>query len=238
MAKPTKQDYVEEGAKRGAVVGAIGTAVIVGVAGGGLWGALIGGVAGGMVGAGLGAGYGAWKAGVDGVGSQGSTGTESPGSGGSEQGSESSGECFVAGTLVATDQGMRPIELIKPGDKVYSLDMGTSDVRIAVVDQVFESVQTSLIDQGVGGETISCTPRHRFFTDRWVPACDLVVGDLLRDREGGRTEVHSIEMRADTQSVFNLSVSDMGNYFVGRSQLLVHNLKEQEPSDPNERGHD
>lgn len=229
--KPTRQDYIDEGAKWGATVGAVGGGIL-GAVKGGVWGAAIGVLAGGLAGGLAGATYGAAHAWWDGVGTEGSGNGQGDGNGGSEEG------CFVRGTLVVTAAGMTAIELVEPDTKVYSLNFAHGDYRDEVlnpVGQTFESNRASLIVLGIGtegDETIRCTPQHRFYTDRWISARHLRRGDQLLAREGRRVELRTVGSQVQQQSVFNLGVPGTGNYFVGRSQVLVHNLKKQGNEEP------
>ncbi len=236
--KPTRQDYVEDGAKRGALVGAVGFGIIGGISGGisggpegAVWGVAIGALAGAAAGAVAGAAYGAGKAWWDGVGTGGSETNQGEGGADSGGGDRGSGQgCFVRGTLVATAAGLTAIELVEPDTKVYSLDFTRGDyggVVLNAVGQTFRANRASLIVLGIGAETIRCTPQHRFYTDRWVCARDLARGDRLLTRDGRRVELHTVATQEQQQSVFNFSVAGTRNYFVGRSQVLVHNLKEE-----------
>ena len=77
--------------------------------------------------------------------------------------------CFPAGTMVDTITGPVPIEKIKAGDFVlsaigYSKVLGTSVRNTSVLCKVHLS----------DGRTITCTPNHRFFTQKgWINALTL-----------------------------------------------------------------
>ena len=78
-------------------------------------------------------------------------------------------ECFVAGTLVATPLGRRPIEQLAAGDAVLTSD-GTMRIKRLVRNTATQLVEVKLGD----GKTIRCTPEHPFFTDAgWVCAKNL-----------------------------------------------------------------
>jgi len=78
-------------------------------------------------------------------------------------------ECFVAGVLVATPQGRRPIEQLKAGDKVLTSD------GVMRINKLVRNTTTQLVEVNLGnGKTIRCTPEHPFFTDSgWVCAKNL-----------------------------------------------------------------
>lgn len=81
-------------------------------------------------------------------------------------------ECFTAGTMVATPCGPRPIELIAPGDIVFTAT-GRGEVRAVSKrsSDVIYRVRTS------DGRSIRTTANHPFFTaSGWVRAADLERG--------------------------------------------------------------
>jgi hypothetical protein len=84
-------------------------------------------------------------------------------------------ECFVAGTLVATPQGRRPIEQLGAGDKVLTSD------GVMCINRLVRNTATQLVEvQLEDGKTIRCTPEHPFFTDAgWVCAKNLTGRRLI-----------------------------------------------------------
>lgn len=84
-------------------------------------------------------------------------------------------ECFVAGTLIATPLGRRPIEQLEAGDKVLTSD-GTMRIKRLVRNKAAQLVEVKLGDR----KTIRCTPDHPFFTDAgWVCAKNLAGRRLI-----------------------------------------------------------
>ena len=84
-------------------------------------------------------------------------------------------ECFVAGTLVSTPLGRRPIEQLRPGDKVLTSD------GVAPIKRLVRSNAERLVKVRLGsGQSIRCTPDHPFFTDAgWVCAKNLAGRRLI-----------------------------------------------------------
>lgn len=84
-------------------------------------------------------------------------------------------ECFVAGTLVATPLGRRPIEHFEVGDKVLTSD-GVMRIKRLVRNTTKQLVEVKLGN----GQSIKCTPEHPFFTDAgWVCAKNLTGRRLI-----------------------------------------------------------
>ena len=89
--------------------------------------------------------------------------------------------CFVAGTLVTTEDGFKPIEEIEVGDKVLSENEMTGEVAVKTVTETYVNETDELVHIGVNGETISATPSHPFYVYKfgWTLAGSLKVGDVL-----------------------------------------------------------
>ncbi|WP_394832720.1 Hint domain-containing protein [Pendulispora rubella] len=143
------------------------------------------------------------------------------------------GACFVAGTLVATPQGERPIESLKVGDQVFARsdrDDRGDEAEARRISNTFVRPAPSLVDVHVitlddAHESIRSTPEHLYFTrDRgWLGAGDLVAGETLLDRAGREVQVTKVVPIAQSAAVYNLEVESDHTYFVGRSSVWVHN---------------
>ena len=131
--------------------------------------------------------------------------------------------CFVAGTPVRTGQGLAPIERIQPGDLVLSQDVTTGALGFRPVLRIHHNppnrtVRIKLSDNQVVVPSIY----HRFWLSGrgWAQARDLKPGDVLRAL-GGTLQVVSAEPGA-AEPVYNLDVADNRSFFVGKSDVLVH----------------
>ncbi len=132
------------------------------------------------------------------------------------------GECFVAGTPVMTVLGPRPIESIKPGDRVLSQNVDTGELAYKTVQDRTLRQSVKLIKVTAGDESLVATPGHVFFVAGrgWQVAKHLQVGDRLC-RLGQTALVESLEEQPRSE-VYNLVVSDFHTFFAGNSRLLVH----------------
>ena len=135
--------------------------------------------------------------------------------------------CFVAGTLVTTEDGQEPIEEIEVGDKVLSEDETTGEVAVKTVTETYVNETDELIHIGVNGETISATPTHPFYVDKlgWTLARSLRAGDVLVLSNGELVTVEWVqhEILESPIKVYNFEVEDFHTYFVGECGVLVHN---------------
>ena len=145
-----------------------------------------------------------------------------------------SSSCFVAGTLVSTANGPAPIERIRTGDRVCTLDLQERKLGLRRVVKTFRFAITQVLELGFDDETIACTPRHRFYREGWVAAANLNPGDRLCSGDGRQVELQTVRRRFKLQFVYNFTVEGPHNYLVGKSKLLVHNRKETTGTSGNE----
>lgn len=136
--------------------------------------------------------------------------------------------CFVAGTLVRTPSGVRPIESLRVGDSVISWDLVrrkalTSKVEATRITHGRRVMRLTLAN----GTVLGVTARHPFYLPRrrlWVRATELRPGVTLMIYSGpaaSTTTVSSLRWLDQPATVYNLSVSGPQNYFAGG--VLVHN---------------
>ena len=141
--------------------------------------------------------------------------------------------CFPAGTLISTENGLRAIETIKSGDRVYSYNQLTNLPELIAVNQVIENSAVSFYDVHlINGDKITSTFNHKWYIKNkgWLPAEYLMPGDLLLGQDGQYYKVQKLTSRIieSSQKTYNLSVGDeedenFHSYYVGNSQVLVHN---------------
>ena len=134
----------------------------------------------------------------------------------------------MAGTLIHTEDGLVPIEEIKPDQLVWAEDPATGERALKRVVCLFRNEKYELVHLQVNGENITTTVGHPFFVQGkgWVAAKELVVGDKLELLNGGEAYVDAIatEQCAEPVKVYNFEVEDFHTYFVGTGCILVHNM--------------
>ena len=146
--------------------------------------------------------------------------------------------CFVAGTQVLlADGSTKPIEQIRPGDKVLSshhltpeetptsanvvrfFDNGEKEVvrlRFAAQETPIDAT-SQLAHDAASPQEIVCTPGHRFYVvgKGWVCAQDLQPGDLALSAAGEKIAFVSRENLAEKRRVYNFEVEGKHTYFIG-----------------------
>jgi hypothetical protein len=143
-----------------------------------------------------------------------------------------SATCFAAGTPVDTEEGLRPIESIQPGDRVRTFDELTGKSSYRKVLQLEQRIAHSLVRMTFHtGASISVSPEHQFWVQDsgWVRAGLLSLDDQLLSAAGGALSIEALEtLPADELAadggveVFNLLVEASPTYFVGEEPVLVH----------------
>ena len=142
-------------------------------------------------------------------------------------GSYIGGYCFIAGTLVLTEDGNRVIEEVEVGDYVWAADPKTGELARKQVVQLFRNQAEELTHVFVQGEEIICTPGHPFYSPQygWIDACELETGDILVLPDGNYVlvEYTYTEQLNEPVAIYNFEVQDFHTYFVGNCSILVHN---------------
>jgi hypothetical protein len=138
--------------------------------------------------------------------------------------------CFVAGTLIKTSEGDKPIEDIEVGDLVYSENPETGETELKPVVNLFRNEKTDLVHIQVNGQEITTTNEHPFYVIEkgWVFAKDLRAGDKLVLLSGEIVIVEFVqhEILESPVTTYNFEVKDFHTYYVSELGVLVHNTCE------------
>ncbi|MEP3889928.1 MAG: RHS repeat-associated core domain-containing protein, partial [Hellea sp.] len=138
--------------------------------------------------------------------------------------------CFVAGTLVETELGLRPIEKIKVGDLVLSKDeeTGTTEYKpvldlLPAHNRVIWVLKT--VSELGHSHTFQTTDDHPWWIEGhgWKRTDELSAKDILSTNTGLKVSVLSIKNTKTLQPTFNIEVADFNTYFVGENKVWVHN---------------
>lgn len=153
------------------------------------------------------------------------------------EGTSGSGKCcFVAGTLVETEDGLRPIEEIKVGDRVLARSPESGETSLKIVTDLIDLHvrqiwKVSISDEQSNFEIFRTTDDHPWWVvaadgkGSWVATLDLSEGMLLTTADNQRVKVSSVTKTDIVDGTYNLTVADYETYFVGQSRVLVHNCK-------------
>jgi hypothetical protein len=157
--------------------------------------------------------------------------------------------CFPAGTPVATADGLRAIETIRPDEQVWGLDLATGLWQLCRVLEAHRRAYAGpFVAIALGLDTIESTSNHPYWVvrgeglaerpwpgdvplsavipsipGRWVEACNLRIGDVLLLKPDRQAAVTGLSVRWVQQEVYNLHIEEVQSYAAGTAQVLVHN---------------
>ena len=160
--------------------------------------------------------------------------------------------CFPAGTPVHIAEGVKAIEKIVAGDRVWSYDHRELRWAEGEVVEVYQLLHRgTMATLQVQGETLRATGGHPFWVvsgEGWpngldrsgstltLPAadreadgrwrCDLRAGDELLLRQLGVVALESVRLDEVEERVYNFHVAELQNYAVGVWGVLVHNTND------------
>jgi hypothetical protein len=152
--------------------------------------------------------------------------------------------CFVAGTLIHTVDGLKPIETFVGGEQVFSRDEfsqepGLRPVVATVASENQPIHEVVIVDAQGRAETLQTTAEHPFWVTnvagvaddkglgvshaQWVRAASLIPGMALIDLKGQPLTVQSQKEAGWTATVYNIEVHEHHTYHVGEIGVWVHN---------------
>ena len=132
--------------------------------------------------------------------------------------------CFVAGTLILTSIGPKPIEAIVVGDTVWAYNDTTGAYGQKRVKTLFHYERDSVYHVQIGDEVIKATADHPFFIGgRWLRVAELKVGDSVQLFDGSNLVIEQITVVPGRTTVYNFEVADYHTYYVAGAKVLVHN---------------
>ena len=146
--------------------------------------------------------------------------------------------CFAADTpVIMADGSLLPIQEIRVGDHVITLDGNTAKVTKTyqlesdhIIDLRYQIVDKEHADQfALEGQLsrssdfrLNTTAEHLFWkygTD-WVPAGDLRIGDQIAMEGGVRAEINDIQFIQENTTVYNFDVEGYQSYLA--NYAIVH----------------
>lgn len=128
--------------------------------------------------------------------------------------------CFVAGTLVSTPQGDRPIETLRPGDEVLTRK-GPRAVAFTAMRADRPVINVAFDTRA---ELVGTSDHLVFAGGRWRHLDRLREGDEVVTPDGGTARVSRAWLPAGRQDVYCLKVEGEPEYFA--NGILVHNCDE------------
>ena len=136
-------------------------------------------------------------------------------------------QCFLAGTQVLTNNGLKNIEDIKMGELVYSINVDTNEKELKQITALYTGLTDEVYEITIGDEVIKTTPKHEFYiVDKgWIRAYALEEGDQIVSTGETPMVITKIVHKKNQEPtpVYNMTVEGNHNYLVTKYRLLVHN---------------
>ncbi|MDP2117798.1 MAG: RHS repeat-associated core domain-containing protein, partial [Brevundimonas sp.] len=133
--------------------------------------------------------------------------------------------CFIAGTQVMTEEGLKPIEQIEVGDRVLARDEVSGDTNYKAVLALFDgsereiwevSVQTADASGRIIREIVGTTDEHpwRVVERGWVQTNGLTAGMEIITADGDRATIVSSLPTSRRELTYNFEVDGFHTYFI------------------------
>lgn len=139
--------------------------------------------------------------------------------------------CFPPGVKISTKEGVKPIEKIRIGDNILSVDHDglLTYAKVTRISRFDESPVLKIHFHGTGKGTLLTTQHHTIKSgQRWVKAGELVAGDPVFQYDSERHQLTEAVVRhVDTVAMFpvyNLHVDGTCTFFA--DDLLCHSFTE------------
>jgi hypothetical protein len=136
---------------------------------------------------------------------------------------------FDGQTLVATENGLIPIEDIQIGDKVWAYSEVNQTKSLEEVTHLIRGEGSKeLVDITLeSGEIITATSNHPFWalnTQEWLDAKELNPDTTLLNLNDENSTIESLRNYTIDTTVYNLTVGNVHTYYVGIDGVLGHNF--------------
>ena len=142
--------------------------------------------------------------------------------------------CFVAGTLVETEDGLRPIEDVEIGDLVLARNPETGETALKSVTDLIRLNQRQIWEVSLSGnngasEFFETTDDHPWWivdeigVGSWKDTAELSAGMIVTTVDNQTMVITKVLETNRIDATYNLTVADFETYFVGENKVLVHN---------------
>lgn len=129
--------------------------------------------------------------------------------------------CVAERSSVATPAGERPIESLRVGDEVWTLNE-VGEREVGRVQRITSHMARRTLELTTrDGQVVVVSPTQPLMVGRrWIPAAKIAPGDSIA-ADDGLSAVVSVAENAEPVRVFDLTVVPNGNFFANR--VLAHN---------------
>jgi hypothetical protein len=138
---------------------------------------------------------------------------------------------FTPETMILTKDGYKTIIEVKVGDIVLSKNDQTGEVAWRTVTDTFkdwhtETITFTVVDENGVEESITTTAEHPFYVENqgWLPAGNVAEGTVISGPEtDNNISIVKVQINQEPQYAYNFTVDTDHTYFVGKTNMWVHN---------------
>ncbi len=133
---------------------------------------------------------------------------------------------FLAGTLVKTPDGYRPIEELAVGDIVISYDFDGKQTQSKIIDVQRKTVK-SFARLNFGQNSLCAAVGQRFFLpekERWIKAKNIALSSRVFAKSDEVVCAQTIELCQEECTLYAISLEKHHNFCVTKDDILVHNI--------------
>ncbi|MAI37190.1 MAG: hypothetical protein CL599_06450 [Alteromonas sp.] len=138
---------------------------------------------------------------------------------------------FTPETMILTKDGYKSIIEVNVGDFVLSKNDETGEVSWRKVTDTFkdwhkETITFTVVDENGVEESITTTAEHPFYVGNqgWLPAGDVSDGTVISGpKADNNISIVNIQVNKKPQYAYNFTVDTDHTYFVGKTNMWVHN---------------
>lgn len=133
--------------------------------------------------------------------------------------------CFSGSTEVLTETGKKEMRTISKEDKVWTYNFTKKIKELKPIAGIKSYIVAAILSIVMSsGDTLWATPNHPIYTTSgYKEAAELSVGDTLWNYSGDYERIIGKSLIDTILQVYDLSVLDNHNYYVGEEGVLVHN---------------
>ncbi|MCX0355699.1 hypothetical protein LI064_14355 [Clostridium perfringens] len=136
--------------------------------------------------------------------------------------------CLIGETLVKTLEGFKPIRELEISDLVLSKNEKLGIDEYKKVTEIHRNSTYESCILSTKNSIIEATTGHLFMIKGkwWTAAIDIKENDYIELSNGNYEEILKIEYKENNYpiKVYNLTVEDNHNYYVGEKEVLTHNM--------------
>lgn len=133
---------------------------------------------------------------------------------------------FPAGTVILTPEGSAPVERLRLGQMVLTIDPKTGAEESRPITGIVGKTARHFVDITLPNGSFTVTTGHELWVvgRAWIAAEDLQPGDKLSGRSGEEYVVQAVAFREDSARIYSIEVAGTHTYLGGQAGVLNHNV--------------